>query len=196
MANARRIILASASPRRKELLGKAGYPVFDILPSPAEELAQTEENVYRLALTNAVRKAEAVADLHPDALVIGADTLIEFENEAIGKPVDRDDAVRTLLRLSGKTHSVTTGVCICCRAAKVMIRFAESSFVEFLPFDRTVAEQYTAQVPVLDKAGSYAIQDHGDMLIREIRGDYDNIVGLPARRVREALQSIRKEMEE
>lgn len=184
---ARKIILASASPRRRELLAKAGFPEFEIVPSPAEELAPDGVNVARLALENAVRKAVAVADLHPEALVIGADTLIEFEHEAIGKPSDREDAVNTLCRLAGKKHFVTTGVCLCCRAVKLLTRFAEISTVEFLPFDRSVAEKYTALVPVLDKAGSYAIQDHGEMIIKEIAGDYDNIVGLPAARLKEAL---------
>ena len=146
--------------------------MFEIVPSPAEELAPDGVNVARLALENAVRKAIAVADLHP---------------EAIGKPRDREDAVNTLCRLAGKKHFVTTGVCLCCRAAKLLTRFAEVSTVEFLPFDRSVAEKYTDLVPVLDKAGSYAIQDHGEMIIREITGDYDNIVGLPAARLKEAL---------
>lgn len=190
----RKIILASASPRRKELLVKAGFPVFEIVPSPAGELTPTEVNVPRLALENAVRKAAAVADLYPDALVIGADTLIEFEHEAIGKPADREDAVRTLCRLAGKKHTVTTGVCLCCRNANLMTRFAEMSIVEFLPFDRTTAEAYADLVPVLDKAGSYAIQDHGEMIIRGIGGDYDNIVGLPATRLKEAL-SVALEVE-
>ena len=162
---ARRIILASASPRRKELLAKAGFPVFEIVPSSADELAPGGVNVCRLALENACRKAHAVAELHPDAFVIGADTLIEFEHEAIGKPRDREDAVCTLCRLSGKSHFVTTGVCICCRAVNLLIRFAETSTVEFLPFERAVAEEYTALVPVLDKAGSYAIQEHGELII-------------------------------
>lgn len=183
----RKIILASASPRRKELLEKAGYPDFEIVPSPAEELTPDDVNVPRLALENAIRKAVAVADLYPDALVIGADTLIEFEHEAIGKPRDREDAVRTLCRLAGKTHMVTTGVCLCCRNMNLLTRFAETSLVEFLPFDRAAAEQYADLVPVLDKAGSYAIQDHGEMIIKGIEGDYDNIVGLPAPRLKEAL---------
>ncbi len=185
--SARKIILASASPRRRELLAKAGFPVFAIVPSPAEELLPDAANVSRLALENAVRKALAVADLYPEALVIGADTLIEFEHQAIGKPLDREDAVKTLCRLAGKTHAVTTGVCLCCRAANLLSRFAEVSTVEFLPFDRIAAERYVDLVPVLDKAGSYAIQDHGGMIIKQIRGDYDNIVGLPAARLKEAI---------
>lgn len=185
---ARKIILASASPRRKELLAKAGFPVFEIVPSSADELAPEGVNVFRLALENACRKAHAVSELHPDALVIGADTLIEFEQEAIGKPRDREDAIRTLCYLSGKSHSVTTGVCLCCWAVNLVVRFAETSTVEFLPFGRAVAEEYTARVPVLDKAGSYAIQDHGEMIIKRIAGDYDNIVGLPATRLKEALE--------
>ena len=186
---ARKIILASASPRRRELLTKAGFPVFEIVPSSADDLMPDGVNVYRLALENAVRKAIAVADLHPDALVIGADTLIEFENEAIGKPRDWQDAIDTLSRLAGKTHCVTTGVCLCCRAVNLLTRFAGISTVEFLPFDRATAERYAELVPVMDKAGSYAIQDHGEMIIRKITGDYDNIVGLPAARLKEALET-------
>ena len=187
---ARKIILASASPRRRELLAKAGFPEFEIVPSPAEELAPDGVNVARLALENAVRKAVAVADLHPEALVIGADTLIEFEHEAIGKPSDREDAVNTLCRLAGKKHAVTTGVCLCCRAAKLLTRFAEVSTVEFLPFDRSVAEKYTDLVPVLDKAGSYGVQGKGSLLVEKLNGDFFNVMGLPVLRLSRMLSQF------
>lgn len=188
----RNLILASVSPRRSELLKKAGFPDFKVVPSDAEELKAGAFDVHRLALENAIRKAKAVSELYPEDLVIGADTLIEFEYEAIGKPVDTEDAVRTLLRFAGKTHRVTTGVCICCKKPDLITRFAVTSEVDFKNFDRNTAEEYTRLVHVLDKAGAYAIQEYGDMIIANIRGSYDNIVGLPTERLTEALNCILK----
>ncbi len=181
------LILASASPRRLDLLRRLGYTDFSVIPSLAEELQANEYNVHGLALKNAVRKAAEVAERFPDALVIGADTLIEFEHRAIGKPADTEDAVQTLLAFSGKTHCVTTGVCLRCREKNLLTRFAVTSEVDFKVFDRQTAEEYVRLVPVLDKAGAYAVQDHGEMIIAGIRGSYDNIVGLPSERLAEAL---------
>ncbi len=185
------LILASASPRRRELLQKSGYTDFRIEPSFAEELQANDSNVHALALENAVRKAEETASRFPDALVIGADTLIEFENEAIGKPRDTAHAVQTLLRFAGKTHLVTTGVSLCCKSENLLTRFAVSSEVDFKAFDRNTAEEYVRLVPVLDKAGAYAIQEHGEMIIAGIRGSRDNIIGLPTERLKDALDACR-----
>ncbi len=181
------LILASASPRRKEILSRIWHGEFSIVPSDAEELQANEYNVQAVALENAVRKAGRIAERFPASLVIGADTLIEFENSAIGKPADKEDAVRILTALSGKTHCVTTGVCLCCKNKNLLIRFAEVSKVLFKPFPRSLAEEYVRLVPVLDKAGAYAIQDHGEMIIDGIHGSYDNIVGLPSERLEETL---------
>jgi len=186
----RTLILASASPRRKILLADCGYPRFEVVPSHAEELRPLPENLDRLALENAVRKAVDVAEQHPAAVVVGADTVIEFAREIIGKPEDGADAVRILLKLSGRTHLVTTGVCIRCIENGVFVRFVETSEVKFRNFDRETAEKYTHLVNVLDKAGAYAIQEHGDLIIEATRGSFSNIVGLPVERLKEALDCV------
>ena len=122
------LILASASPRRRELLGTLGFP-FTVRSSAAEELQ--EGPWMMLALENALRKAEEVAARFPDDLVIGADTVIEFEDRILGKPKDLEDAFRMLSLFSGRTHSVTTGCAIRCLSRSIRIRFAETSQVTF-----------------------------------------------------------------
>ncbi len=187
----RPVILASASPRRRELLKKCGITDFQVIPSRAEELEPAPENISSLALDNAVLKAQDVAEKHRESIVIGADTLIEFEGERIGKPKDLQDAVKTLLRFSGKQHIVRTGVCIRCIGNGTFVRFAVSSAVKFKHFDRATAEKYISLVPVLDKAGSYAIQEYSELIIEGFDGSFDNIVGLPVERLSEALRIVR-----
>lgn len=185
-----RIILASASPRRKELLHQCGVPDFEIIPSHAEEIVPTEENLHALMLVNACLKADDVAHQYPDALVIGADTMIEFEGQAIGKPQNTEDAVQQLLRFAGKKHVVTTGVCLKRLADHLTVCFAVSSEVGFKPFDRPVAEKYVQLVDPLDKAGSYAIQEHADLIIAGYSGSLSNVIGLPVERLTETLYAV------
>lgn len=181
------LILASASPRRRELLATLGIP-FSVRTSTAEELR--EGPWMMLALENALRKAEEVAARFPEDLVIGADTVIEFENRILGKPEDMDDAFRMLSMFSGKTHCVTTGCAIICHSRSIRIRFAETSRVTFKSLDAETIRRYLSLVPVLDKAGAYAIQDHGEMLIESLEGSLDNVIGFPTDRFRLPLKFL------
>ena len=181
------LILASASPRRRELLATLGIP-FSVRTSTAEELR--EGPWMMLALENALRKAEEVAARFPEDLVIGADTVIEFENRILGKPENMDDAFRILSIFSGKTHCVTTGCAIICHSRSIRIRFAETSRVTFKSLDAETIRRYLSLVPVLDKAGAYAIQDHGEMLIESLEGSLDNVIGFPTERFRLPLKFL------
>ena len=143
-----------------------------------------------LALENALRKAEEVAARFPEDLVIGADTVIEFENRILGKPENMDDAFRMLSIFSGKTHCVTTGCAIICHSRSIRIRFAETSRVTFKSLDAETIRRYLSLVPVLDKAGAYAIQDHGEMLIESLEGSLDNVIGFPTERFRLPLKFL------
>ena len=181
------LILASASPRRRELLATLGIP-FSVRTSTAEELR--EGPWMMLALENALRKAEEVAARFPEDLVIGADTVIEFENRILGKPENMDDAFRMLSIFSSKTHCVTTGCAIICHSRSIRIRFAETSRVTFKSLDAETIRRYLSLVPVLDKAGAYAIQDHGEMLIESLEGSLDNVIGFPTDRFRLPLKFL------
>ncbi len=184
------LILASASPRRKELLARLGIP-FAVHASCAEE--RSEGPWMMLALENACAKAEEVSLRYPDSVVIGADTVIEFENRILGKPRDLADAERMFASFSGKTHAVTTGCAVLCRSRNLRVRFAETSLVTFRTLDRKAIREYLSLVPVLDKAGAYAIQDHGDRIIERYEGDLDNIIGLPVTRLGETLNLLVRE---
>lgn len=180
----RRLILASASPRRGDLLRGLGV-AFDVVVSGAVEAEGG--GAAEVACGNARRKAEAVADLHPEALVLGADTVVSLGSRLFGKPAGRAEAAEMLASLAGRTHEVTTGVCLCCRAAGDCEVFSETTSVRFRALSGEAIADYLARVHVLDKAGAYAIQEHGDALVAEIRGSFTNVVGLPMDGVRRAL---------
>jgi septum formation protein len=174
------VILASASPRRADILRKYGIP-FEQISSGAEEPgAFFAENA---AMSNAKVKAEDLSQQFPDRIVIAADTVIEFEEEVIGKPSDVEDAVRILKRLSGKKHFVTTGVCILHACEKVNILFADVSEVKFKQADESVIREYISRVNVLDKAGAYALQEYPELIIESVKGDPENVIGLPVRAI-------------
>ena len=158
-ASARPIILASASPRRSALLKEAG-PAFASMRIMTSDVEEGDD-----PLENAMRKAEAVAQLNPRALVIGADTVIRFDGKTIGKPADLEDAKRILAMLSGRTHDVATGVCIRCIEADILVRFEEATHVTFRTLTPGIIDKYVQDVNVLDKAGAYAIQEHGEDII-------------------------------
>lgn len=183
------LILASASPRRVDLLHRAGFR-FEILPASVEELAAVPGSAPDIALRNAERKADSVSEQHPGDTVIGADTVVELDGLILGKPADPGDALRILMLLSGKRHNVLTGVCIRNMARNIRIIFTDCTGVWFRPFDIETAKAYMEKVNVLDKAGAYGIQEQGDMLVERIDGLFSNIVGLPVERVAEALRLI------
>ena len=171
-----RLILASGSPRRREMLTAAGLE-FEVMPSPAEELHDESMPLDQLCEENARLKALAVAVDHPEATVIGADTLVYIDQTPLGKPRDKNGARKMLRLLSGRTHQVCTGVCIA-RGEKSET-FHTITEVVFKELSDDVIRDYMVKVHVMDKAGSYAVQEHGEMIIEEVRGDYDNVVGLP-----------------
>ena len=183
------LILASKSPRRKELLGRLHIP-FEVRTSPVAELGPDDAPAAEVPKLNAELKAQAVSEAFPEFPVLGADTVILFEGRIIGKPRDLAEARRTLLELAGKTHAVVTGLALLRRCDGVREVWSERTEVTFRSFDETVADKYLELVDVLDKAGSYALQEHGDMLISSVSGDPDNVVGLPLSELRRRLERI------
>lgn len=182
------IILASASPRRAELLSQI-VPDFKVVPSRAHEFHDDQLTAWEMAQINAYRKARAVAKKFPDAVVLGADTLVYLDRETklFGKPTSRADAARMLGELQGRVHAVITGVCLLHLRGHRQSVFAEWTDVKFHPLTPTQIREYLALINPLDKAGAYAIQEHGERLVAEISGSYSNVVGLPVESVRETL---------
>jgi septum formation protein len=181
------LILASQSPRRAELLGLLGVE-FAVVPSDAPEVEHAHLTPHEVCLLNAWRKAHVVAKAHRDALVLAADTLVFLDQEILAKPADRADAARMLARLSGRTHQVVTGVCLLHQRTHRQSLFAESTDVTFQRLDPTRIRRYLAKVNPLDKAGAYAIQEHGTQIVESLNGSLTNVVGLPLERVRRELE--------
>jgi septum formation protein len=180
------IILASASPRRRLLLERAGL-VFEVVVSPAEEIHEAALKPEVLCEWNAALKAAAVAALRPEATVIGSDTLVFIDGEALGKPADLDEACDMLRRLAGRTHHVCTGVCVIFPDGARNV-FHDMAEVTFLTLDDAAIHAYFTLVDPLDKAGAYGVQEHGERIIREIRGSFDTVMGLPVAQVLAALR--------
>ncbi len=183
------LILGSSSPRRRELLAGRGVS-FRVEASQVEEL-KTAEPAEELPKLNAALKAADLAARFPDELVIGADTVILFEGRVIGKPRDRTEALAILNALSGRVHQVVTGVALRRIDPPVDEVFAVSTRVRFKPYSPDVAARYLDKVDVLDKAGAYAIQEHGDDLVEAIEGPLDNVIGLPCDELLRRLENYR-----
>ena len=188
-----KIILASASPRRRELLHFITSD-YDLASSSAEEQVHVPEGTppEKVPLLLAAAKAKDVAARHPGRIVIGADTVvIGPEGEILGKPADSGDAAHMLRLLSGKTHQVVTGVCLVYQpdepASALSESFAEVTDVTFYPLSEQEIEDYVATGEPMDKAGAYGIQGAGSVLVEGIRGDFFNVVGLPVARLTRAL---------
>ena len=182
-----KIILASASTRRKELLAKAGIS-FTVIPAAGEEKRTSEnpgEAVQQLARDKAEWVAQSLAECEEGTLVIGSDTIVVFENRILGKPKDRRDAAETLEKLQGNTHQVYTGVTVLERKAGKWVEhtFFESTDVTFYPVSREEIQNYIATGEPMDKAGSYGIQGLFGIYVKGICGDYNNVVGLPVARL-------------
>lgn len=181
-----RLILASQSPRRKYLLQKAGL-VFQVIPSDVDESAVPLTDPGSYVTTLARAKAEDIASRHPDAWIIGADTIVLIDNDILGKPGSKREAREMLRHLSGQTHQVYTGYALCCRAMGRMIADAVKTDVCFKALSEAEIEWYIQTGEPFDKAGAYAIQGLGTFLVRSINGSYTNVVGLPVCEVIEAL---------
>ena len=182
-----KLILASNSPRRKELLSKLDYP-FEIIPSGVEENS-TATAPTQLVKELATLKASDVFNKHPDCVVIGCDTVVDFNGEVMGKPRDHADALRMLRALSGKTHFVHTGVCILSPVGKWL--FCDSTEVQFRTLSEKEIADYVSDGYADGKAGAYGIQDDS-RFAASFKGDFDNVVGLPVYRVKEILDKIYK----
>ena len=174
------LILASKSPRRCELLRRCGFD-FKVITADTGELT-TAPDLRQLPELNARLKAAAVAALYPDACVLGADTMILFDYRAVGKPADLTEAAQFLREFSGRTHEVITGIALC-RPGGSCESWHEVSRVRFKELTEAVIAEYLRLVPVLDKAGAYAIQEHGDMIVAEYSGELENIIGLPLQKL-------------
>jgi septum formation protein len=181
-------ILASASPRRAELLRQLDLE-FQVVPSEAAEIFDEQLSPLEICQLNAHRKARAIAKKIPDALVLGADTLVFLERDIFGKPRNLADAQRMLARLQGRTHQVVTGVSLIHLRARRERIFAVSTDVTFRPLDEKQIRDYLSKINFLDKAGAYAIQEHGELLAEKISGSYSNVVGLPLEKLRAELSA-------
>jgi septum formation protein len=181
------IILASASPRRDELLRQLGIE-FKIVPSDAPEVHHEQLTAREISQINAYRKARAVAKKCPDALVLGADTLVHVETTLFGKPSSLEEAYQMLEQLQGRTHHVVTAICLLHLRQHRQRVFAESTAVTFRPLDAVKIRRYLNRVNPLDKAGAYAIQEEGDLIVEKIEGSYTNVVGLPVERLTAELE--------
>ena len=178
------VVLASASPRRRDLLESAGYDVLcDV--SGADELEAVDGDATELALENARRKVSVVAGRHPAAIVIAADTVVAMNGEFFGKPANDEHAVQMLGRLSGRTHEVVTGVVLV--VSGVWAEFAERTRVTFRDLEEADWRDYVRSVPVLDKAGAYAAQGDGGRIIARMEGSESNVIGLPMERLEREL---------
>ena len=180
------LILASASPRRRELLGALGAK-FEVVVAQVIEHEDPALDPRVMVARNSALKADAVAALHPRAWVLGADTTVFIDGHALNKPAGLDAARAMLRRLSGRTHTVFTGVALRHAARGVREDFGVASEVEFHRLTDVDIEAYLQRVHVFDKAGAYAIQEHGEMIVAARRGSLSNIIGLPQDEVRELL---------
>ncbi|GAB6176091.1 Maf family nucleotide pyrophosphatase [Desulfobaculum senezii] len=188
---AQRIILASGSPRRREMLENLGLE-FDIIPSPGNEPAPApDESPEDYAQRAAIAKAEAVAEDYPDAVVIGSDTVVTLDGEIMGKPSDQNEALLMLSKLVDNTHRVVSGCAVFHPHASQPVAFTVATEVTMGPQPLEVLFSYASSGEPMDKAGSYAIQGKGGFLVQSINGSYNNVVGMPLAHLVDVLQDIR-----
>lgn len=180
------VILASTSPRRSELLRVAGVG-HRVVPSEAVECEDEHLTAWETAQLNAYRKARVVAKRFPDELVLGADTVVCLGTRLFGKPRDREEAERMLGELQGRTHQVVTGVCLVHLRTHRQQLFSDTTHVTFLTLSGESIRSYVERIEPMDKAGGYAIQDEGSLIVSEILGSFSNVVGLPIEALRAVL---------
>jgi septum formation protein len=180
------LILASASPRRSDLLAQMGVE-FTVVTGSVPEVAPAHLTPSETARINAHRKARAVAQQFPDHLVLGADTVVSLGTEMFGKPADLAEAGWMLARLQGRTHEVTTGACLLHQRGRRQRLFAVTTLVTFRRLSAAQIREYLAKIQPLDKAGGYAIQDQGALIVARFAGSFSNVVGLPVEKLREEL---------
>ena len=182
-----KIILASASPRRKELL-KEIVDDFEIIPATGEERADLSAPPGQIVCELAKHKCGEVFGKYPDCLVLGCDTIVYFKGKVLGKPKSREEAEQTLRELSGNVHSVYTGVCV--RTAEKTLTAYERTEVTFNELSEEFIKDYVEGGSPMDKAGCYGIQDEG--VVKSHDGSYTNVVGLPVKLVEKMLKEVLK----
>ena len=189
--NMRKIILASASPRRRELLEQGGIP-FTVIPSQAEEKITTEQPGQAVEELSYLKCSDIYEKSLGDVLVIGADTVVASEGKILGKPSSQKDAVKMLQSLQGREHEVYTGVTIMAREGNENRKktFHEKTKVVFYPMSDEEIRSYVNTGEPMDKAGAYGIQGKSAVFIKEISGDYNNVVGLPLARLYQELKNM------
>jgi len=179
-------ILASGSPRRRELLARLGVP-FTVVVAAVTEFEEPDADPRHLVAHNAALKADWVAARHPEALVLGADTTVFLDNTVLNKPADLAEARSMLAMLAGRTHTVFTGMAIRCAATGLAIDERVESTVTFRPLGAADIEAYLGLVNPLDKAGAYSIQDHTERIVAGYGGSFTNIMGLPIETTKQIL---------
>ena len=172
------LILASASPRRQQFLTDLGL-TFSCLPADIDETPKTGETPIALALRLALVKAETIAEQHPQAYVIGSDTVVTLNNQILGKPADAAHALDILRSLQGKTHQVITGLSLTCLQDNCLENLSRTTSVTFSTFSDSILRAYIRTGEPMDKAGAYGIQGKGSFLVRTIQGSCSNVIGLP-----------------
>jgi septum formation protein len=185
------LILASASPRRRDLLIRQGLS-FEIIPAEVVEVCPPHLSPGEVVLCNARAKAASVARKYPAALVLGVDTVVEHEGKVLGKPGTMKEASAMLGALNGKTHSVYSGVWLCCHEKRQGSGFIEVTKVHFHKRNAAERKAYLERIGPLDKAGAYAAQDDRGEMIRDVEGSFSNVVGLPMERFLEELARLRE----
>ena len=181
-----KLLLASNSPRRRELLIEAGFD-FEVFAPKVAERFDVDLTLRELTALNAMHKGLSAARAHPKRVVLAADTLVAIDHHILGKPKNKRDAVAMLQRLSGRAHEVCSAVFICRFASARSISFSEVSHVHFRELSRAKIDNYFTRVDPLDKAGAYAAQGFGSKIIERIDGSYTNVVGLPMEKTIPAL---------
>lgn len=183
----KRFIVASASPRRKELLRNAGYE-FEIIPSDADETLEDGTSAAEAVDILSRRKAESVSEKNAGSVVLGCDTVVALDGVIFGKPKDKDEAFKMLESLSGKTHTVYTGVCV--TDGERTETFVAKTEVAFYALSAETINSYIETLEPMDKAGAYGIQGFGSVLVKGIRGDYFAVMGLPVNESARILSSF------
>ncbi len=180
------LVLASASPRRRQLLRESGYTAL-VIPAQVEESTDERLTVRELVLLNAQLKSAALWSRYPRAVVLGTDTLVCLDGRALGKPANLDAAATMVGSLAGRWHEVYSGVCAALPASGRVVCFVERTRVRFLPLTPEDIAAYLRLIDPLDKAGGYAAQEHGERIIASYEGSWTNVLGLPMERVSEVL---------
>lgn len=185
----KKLILASASPRRRELLADAGFS-FDIQTSNVPENEDPHGNPREMVLENALAKARAVATKNPDALVLGADTTVALGDRVLNKPASLAEAREMLLALGGNTHTVFTGVALVCAGTDLCETHLVACDVTFKPLEDETISRYFEICNPLDKAGAYGIQNGGELIVARYDEPLSNIIGLPVERISARLRAL------